>query len=38
MARGPVARIVLSEEERRELRLWAGGRKIERRLDHFSVR
>jgi len=32
MARGPVAKIVLSEEEAAELRLWAGGRKIERRL------
>ena len=32
MARGPVAKIVLSDEEARELRLWAGGLKIERRL------
>jgi putative transposase len=32
VARGRVPRIVSSEEEARELRLWAGGRKIERRL------
>jgi transcriptional regulator with XRE-family HTH domain len=32
MARGRVAKIVLSDEEAHELRLWAGGRKIERRL------
>jgi putative transposase len=32
MARGRVAKIVLSEAEADELRLWAGGRKIERRL------
>ncbi len=31
MARGRV-RIVLSAEESRELRLWAAGQKIERRL------
>jgi len=32
MARGRVVRIVLSEAEAAELRLWAGGQKIERRL------
>ena len=32
MARGPIPLIVLSEAEADELRLWAGGQKIERRL------
>jgi len=32
MARGRVAKIVPSEAEADELRLWAGGQKIERRL------